>query len=159
MENENLKWNYIKQKAKENLTKTFYLIIEKKNYDAIYNQIKNERINNIRLISDKRIDNSKLYLDKWLNDEQQNSHNRIVIIPYLNNLELYTKIKSIKGICEILCYKNLDEISFDNVEHTYQNQEKRKLNHSDRTVFFKTNFTHSTELKKRELDDIFFILN
>lgn len=160
LENENLKWNYIKQKAKENQTKTFYLIVEKKNYDAVYNQIKNERINNIRLISERRIDNSKLYLDKWLNDEQQNSHNRIVIIPYLNNLELYTKIKSIKGSCEVLCYDNLDEISFDNVEQAYQNQEKTKLNHRDRLVFFKTNFTHSIELKKRELDDVFsFELN
>lgn len=160
LENENLKWNYIKQKVKENQDKTFYLIIEKKNYDAVYNQIKNVRINNISLISDKRIDNTKLYLDKWLNDERQNSHNRVVIIPYLNNLELYEKIKSIKGSCEVLCYENLDEISFDNVEQTYQNQEKTKLNHKDRLVFFKTNFTHSTDLKKRELDDVFsFDLN
>lgn len=160
LENENLKWNYIKQKVKENQGKTFYLIIEKKNYDAVSNQIKYERINNIRLISDKRIDNTKLYLDKWLNDEQQNSHNRAVIIPYLNNLELYEKVKSIKGSCEVLCYENLDEISLDNVEQTYQNQEKTKLNHKDRLVFFKTNFTHSTVLKKRELDDVFsFDLN
>ena len=73
LENENLKWNYIKRKAKENSHKPVYVVIEKKNYDAIFNQIKNERTNNIRLISDKRIDNSKLYLDKWINDEQQNS--------------------------------------------------------------------------------------
>jgi len=160
LESENLKWNYIKQKAEENPTKTFYLIVEKKNYDAVYNQIKSERINNIRLISDKRIDNSKLYLDKWLNDEEQNSHKKVVIIPYLNNLELYTKTKSIKGSCEVLCYENIDEIAFDNVEQTYQNQEKSKLNHTDRSFFFKTNFTHLIEPKKRELDDIFsFDLN
>lgn len=160
LESENLKWNYIKQKAKENNLKSKYLIVEKKNYDATHNQIKNERINNIRLISDKRIDNSKLYLDKWINDEQQNSENRIVIIPYLNNLELYAKIKSIKGNCEILCYENLDEISFDNVEQAYQNQEKTRLNHKEREVFFITKFAHSTEIKKRELDDIFaFDLN
>lgn len=160
LENENLKWNYIKQKAKEPPHKPIYLVVEKKNYDATYNQIKNEKINNIRLISDKRIDNSKLYLDKWINDEQQNSENRIMIIPYLNNLELYAKIKSVKGNCEILCYENLDEISFDNVEQAYQSEEKTKLNHRDRLAFFKTNFTHSTEIKKRELDDIFaFDLN
>ena len=160
LESENLKWNYIKQKAKENNHKPIYLIVEKKNYDATNNQIKNERINNIRLISDKRIDNSKLYLDKWINDEQQNSESRIVIIPYLNNLELYAKIKSIKGNCEILCYENLDEISFDNVEQAYQSQEKTKLNHKDRLTFFKTNLAHSTEIKRRELDDIFaFDLN
>ncbi|MCZ2483001.1 hypothetical protein G9H64_08540 [Aquirufa nivalisilvae] len=160
LENENLKWNYIRQKAKGNQAKTFYLIVEKKNYDAVSNQIKNERINNIRLISDRRIDNSKLYLDKWLNEEQQNSHNRVVLIPYLNNLELYSKIKSIKGSCEVLCYENLDEISFDYVVQTYLIQEKTKLNHNDRLKFFKTNFTYSTELRKRELDDIFsFDLN
>lgn len=160
LESENLKWNYIKQKAKESNPKLFYIVVEKKNYDAVFNQTKNERINNIRLISDKRIDNSKLYLDKWINDEQQNSESRIVIIPYLNNLELYAKVKSIKGKCEILCYENLDEISFDNVEQAYQSQEKSKLNHKDRFEFFKTNFTHSTEIKKRQLDDIFsFDLN
>jgi hypothetical protein len=160
LESENLKWNYIKQKAKERNPKLIYIFVEKKNYDAVFNQIKNERINNIRLISDKRIDNSKLYLDKWINDEHQNSDSRIIIIPYLNNLELYSKIKSIKGNCEVLCYENLDEISFDNVEQAYQSQEKTRLNHSDREVFFKTRFTHSTEVKKRDLDDIFsFDLN
>lgn len=157
--NKNLKWDYIKQKAKEDKTKTIYLVVEKKNYDAIHNQIQNERITNIRLISDKRIDNSQLYLDKWLNDKQ-NSQNKLVIIPYMNNMELYTKIKTIKGRCEILCYENLDEISFDNVEQNYQNQEKVKLNHKDRLQFFKVNFTHSEEMKKRDLDGVFsFDLN
>ncbi len=154
LENENLKWNYIKQRAKENQHKTIYLVIEKKNYDAISNQTNNERISNIRLISDKRIDNSKLYLDKWLND-QQNSLNKLVIIPYLNNMELFSKIKGIKGTCEILCYENLDEISFDNVDQNFQNQEKTKLNHKDRLEFFNTNFTHTMNEKKRDLDDVF----
>lgn len=154
LESENLKWDYIKQKAKEINPKPIHLIVEKKNYDAVSAQIKNEKIYNIRLIGDKRIDNSKLYLDKWLNDDQ-NSKNKLIIVPYLNNMELYTKIKYIKGNCEILCYENLDEISFDNVEQVYQNQEKANLNHKDRLEFFKTNFTHSTEVKKRDLDDIF----
>ncbi|RZS95441.1 hypothetical protein [Cecembia calidifontis] len=156
---ENLKWDYIKQKAKEINPKPIYVIVEKKNYDAVSVQIKNEKIHNIQLISEKRIDSSKLYLDKWLNDDQ-NSKNKLVLVPYLNNMELYTKIKAIKGNCEILCYEYLDEISFDNVEQAYQNQEKTKLNHKDRLVFFKTDFSHPTEIKKRELDDIFsFDLN
>jgi hypothetical protein len=154
LENDNLKWNYIKQRAKENQPKPIYLVVEKKNYDAISNQTNNERISNIRLISDKRIDNSKLYLDKWLND-QQNSLNKLVIFPYLNNMELFTKINGIKGSCEILCYENLDEISFDNVVQKFQNQEKTKLNHKDREAFFKTKFSHSIEVKKRDLDDVF----
>lgn len=154
LENDNLKWNYIKQKAKKITPKPIYLVVEKKNFDSVSVQIKNEKINNIRLISDKRIDGSKFYLDKWLNDNI-NSQNKLVIVPYLNNMELYTKIKAIKGDCEILCYENLDEISFDNVQKAYQNQEKAYLNHKDRLEFFKTNFTHSTEVKKRDLDDIF----
>lgn len=154
LESENLKWNYIMQKAKEINPKPIYLVVEKKNFDSVSVQIKNEKISNIRLISDKRIDGSKFYLDKWLNDNI-NSQNKLVIVPYLNNMELYTKIKAIKGDCEVLCYENLDEISFDNVEQAYQNQEKANLNHKDRLEFFKTNFTHSTEAKKRDLDDIF----
>lgn len=153
LESENLKWNYIKLKAKE-INRPIYVVVEKKNYDSVAVQIKNEKITNIRLISDKRIDNSKLYLDKWLNDSQ-NSQNKLIIVPYLNNMELYTKIKAIKGDCEVLCYESLDEISFDNVEQAYQNHEKENLNHKDRLEFFKTNFTHSTEVKKRDLDDIF----
>lgn len=159
LESENLKWNYIKQKAKKINPKPIYAVVEKKNYDAVFVQIKNENIHNIRMISDKRIDGSKLYLDKWLNSDQ-NSKNKLVIIPYLNNMELYTKIKAIKGNCEILCYENLDEISFDKVEQAYQNQEKVKLTHKDRLNFFKTNFTHSTEVIRRDLDDVFsFDLN
>lgn len=159
LEIENLKWNHIKLKARVFYPDPIFVIIEKKNYDAVLAQIKNERINNIRLISDKRIDSSKFYLDKWLN-EDINSKNKLVIVPYLNNLELYTKIKSIKGTCEILCYENLDEISFDNVEQTFYNQQIAKLNHKDRSVFLNTTFTHSNEENKRELDDIFsFDLN
>jgi len=159
LESKNLKWDYIKRKAKEINPKSIYVVVEKKTYDAVFNQIKNETIHNIRLISDKRIDSSKLYLDKWLNDNQ-NSKNKLVIVPYLNNMELYTKMKSIKGNCDVLCYENLDEISFDKVKQVYQNQEKEKLNHKDRLEFLKTNFTYSLELKKRELDDIFsFDLN
>lgn len=154
LESENLKWNYIKQKAKEINPKPIYIIVEKKNYDTVSAQIKNGKINNIRLISDKRIDSTKLYLDKWLNDNQ-NSKNKLVIVPYLNNMELYTKIKAIIGTCEVLCYENLDEISFDNVEKTYQNHEKNKLNHIDRKQFFTTEFKYLTEVKKRDLDDIF----
>lgn len=154
LESENLKWNYVRQKAKEITPKPIYLVVEKKNFDSVSVQLKNEKICNIRLISDKRIDGSKFYLDSWLNDNI-NSQNKLVIIPYLNNMELYTKIKAIKGDCEVLCYENLDEISFDNVEQAYQNQEKANLNHKDRLEFFKTNFTHSTEVKKRDLDDIF----
>ncbi len=159
LENNNLKWNYIKKRATENQPRTIYLIVEKKNYDAISHQINSERITNIRLISDKRIDNSKLYLDKWLND-QQNSFNKLVIIPYLNNMELHTKVKRINGTCEILCYDNLDEISFDNVVQTFQNQERTKLNHKDRLDFFKSDYSHSIDVKKRDLDDVFtFDLN
>lgn len=154
LESENLKWNYVRQKAKEITPKPIYLVVEKKNFDSVSVQLKNEKISNIRLISDKRIDGSKFYLDKWLNDNI-NSQNKLVIVPYLNNMELYTKITAIKGDCEVLCYENLDEISFDNVEQAYQNQEKGNLNHKDRLEFFKTNFTHSTEVKKRDLDDIF----
>ena len=154
LENENLKWKYIKDKAKSFQGKSIYLVVDKKNYDALYNQISNERINNIRLISDKRIDGVKLYLDKWLNDNQ-NSENKLILIPYLNNKDLFLKAKQIKGTCEVICYDNLDEISFDNVVNDYLNQEKSRLTHKDRKKFIITDFITAEECKKRELDDIF----
>jgi hypothetical protein len=61
LERENLKWNYIKQKAKEITPKPIYLVVEKKNFDSVSVHLKNEKISNIRLISDKRIDGSKFY--------------------------------------------------------------------------------------------------
>ncbi len=152
LEYTNLKWNYIKGKARE--VKCLYLVVDKKSYDVVLNQIKNERICNIKLISEKRIDNDKLYLDKWLN-ETKNTENSITIIPYLNNIELFNKIRSIKGKCEILCYDGIDEISYDNIVTKYHNDEKRKLTHNDRLKFVKNTFSFNLIARKRELDDVF----
>lgn len=152
LEYTNLKWNYIKGKARE--VKCLYLVVDKKSYDIVLNQIKNERICNIKLISEKRIDNEKLYLDKWLN-ETKNTENSITIIPYLNNIELFNKIRSIKGKCEILCYDGIDEISYDNIVNKYHNEEKIKLIHNDRLKFVKNTFSFNLITRKRELDDVF----
>ncbi|MHB9141868.1 MAG: hypothetical protein ACYC25_08345 [Paludibacter sp.] len=129
-------------------------MVDKKSYDVVLNQIKNERICNIKLISEKRIDNEKLYLDKWLN-ETKNTENTITIIPYLNNIELFNKIRSIKGKCEILCYDGIDEISYDNIVNKYHNEEKSKLIHNDRLKFVKNTFSFNLITRKRELDDVF----
>ncbi|WP_291104826.1 MULTISPECIES: hypothetical protein [unclassified Flavobacterium] len=152
LENQNLKWNYIKNKAKE--VNNLYLIVEKKNFDAVENQIKNERISNIRLISDKRIDCEKQYLDKWINDIK-NTENQTYIIPYLNNTELLDKINLLKGNCEVLCYKEIDEISFDNLLGNYYRTEKDRLIHRDRNQFVKTEFSFIEQVLQRNLDDLF----
>lgn len=152
LEYTNLKWNYVKEKAKE--VKFIFLVVDKKGYDVILNQIKNERICNIKLISEKRIDNEKLYLDKWLH-ETKNTENSITIIPYLNNIELFNKIRSIKGKCEILCYDGIDEISYDNILNKYYNEENSRLTHNDRLKFVKNIFSFNQITKKRELDDVF----
>jgi hypothetical protein len=148
---ENLKWNYIKQKANE---RELFLIVEKRSYDAVQNQIKSGRITNINLISDKRIDKQKAYLDKWLNSAQ-NSKRKLLIIPYLNDYNLYAKLKSIKGDCEVLCYKDIDEISFDRLVKNYENSQIKRLTHDDRQLFFETDFKYINEIKERELDDLF----
>lgn len=152
IESKNLKWDYIKDQSKSE--RNLYLFVEKKNYDAISNQITRERINNIILISDKRIDSEKEYLDKWLNDSK-NSKKKKIIIPYLNNKELFNKLKSINGKCEVLCYKDIDEISYENILNSYHIEEKIRLTHQDRLKFVKTDFISANEIKKRELDDVF----
>lgn len=151
LQTKNLKWNYIKEKAK---IRQVFLLVEKKAFDAVQVQLRNEKIHNVKVISDKRIDGNKDYLDKWLNS-QRNSENKLVIIPYLNDVGLYKKLKAIKGECEVLCYENIDEISFDNLTSYFENDEIKRLSHRDRLLFFKTDFKFSNEIKKRELDDLF----
>ncbi len=152
MGRDNLKWNYIKAKSEE--VSGLFLLVEKRSFDAIQSQIKRERIRNIQLISEKRIDNEKEYLDKWLNDSK-NTVKRTVLVPYLNNVNLFNKLKSVKGTCEVLCYGNIDEISYDKIQDSYRNEEINRLSHQDRLKFFKSNFQYVIEPKKRDLDDIF----
>ncbi|WP_074406152.1 hypothetical protein [Aquimarina megaterium] len=152
IESDNLKWEYIKQQA--SIERNLFLLTEKKNYDVISNQLKREKIFNLKLISDKRIDNEKEYLDKWLNSSK-NTKNTKIIIPYLNSIELFNKTKSIQGACEVLCYENIDEISYENVANNYHKEENHRLNHQDRLKFVRTDFHFVNEIRKRELDDIF----
>lgn len=151
--NSNIKWDYVKQKSKEIFPQAFYLLIEKKYYDAISIQLKRDKIKNVKLISDKKIDN-KLFLSDWLKSPQ-NSLNKILIIPYLNNFELYKTLKLFKGHSEVLCYKDLDEHSVDYVIEHYKKNEKSKLNNQNRQIFFKTKFEFNVESPKSKLEDIF----
>lgn len=152
LENNNLKWDYIKSLDKQN--RKICLIVPKKNYDAMHYQIVNQGLSRIHLISDKRIDKKKSYLDKWLK-EDSNSYNKIVVVPYLGNLELYMKLKGVKGQCEILCYEEIDELVFDKITSTYHNEEFSNLTHTDRKNFYRTEFSFDIATKKRLLDDLF----
>jgi len=162
IESKNLKWNYIDQKAKEfaRTNKKLFLIVDKKSFSAIANQIKNSRIANIKLISDKRIDNQIEYLQQWINSDDKNIENRNYVIPYLNNVEMFDMLNQLKGNCEVLCYKDIDEISFDNLIQYYCTQEKNKLIHKDRNSFVTSIFSEDIEYLQRQLDDLFkFDLN
>lgn len=152
LQNKNLKWDYIKRQA--NKGKVLFLLVEKKNFDALNNQIKRERINNIKLISDKRIDNEKEYLDKWLKSSS-NSQSKNIIVPYINNVELYNKLKAVNGSCEILCYEDIDEISYHRIVKSYEEEETSRLTHPDRMKFVKTDFNFIRTLSKKELSDLF----
>tara|TARA_R110000850_G_scaffold218852_3_gene344450 strand:- start:41040 stop:43484 length:2445 start_codon:yes stop_codon:yes gene_type:complete len=152
LEKNNLKWDYIKNLDKQN--RKICLIVPKKNYDAMHYQIVNQGLSRIHLISDKRIDKKKSYLDKWLK-EDSNSYNKIVVVPYLGNLELYMKLKGVKGQCEILCYEEIDELVFDKITSTYHNEEFSNLTHTDRKNFYQTEFSFDIATKKRLLDDLF----
>ena len=154
IQNENKKWKYIKDKAKAFRNDKLYLIVEKKSYDFIETQISNNKIYNIVLISDKRIDKDKEYLDKWENDKR-NSIKKTYILPYLNNIDLFDSINRLKGTCEVLCYENIDEIIFDKLILKYHQDEKLRIEHTDRNKFFETKFSSEIILKRREFDDIF----
>jgi len=154
IQNENKKWEYIKDKAKALKNNKLYLIVKKKSYDFIETQISNNKIFNIVLISDKRIDKEKEYLGKWENDKR-NSTKKTYILPYLNSIDLFDSIDRLKGTCEVLCYENIDEIVFDKLIQKFHQDEKLRLEHNDREKFFETQFSSENGLKRRELDDIF----
>jgi hypothetical protein len=155
IEIQNLKWNYIKDKAKELGNKKLYLIVEKKSYSALCNQIKISRISNIKLISDKRIDNQIDYLQQWINSDDKNTENRYYIIPYLNNTEMFDMLSQLKGTCDVLCYKEVDEIAFDNLIHDFHTQEKSKLTHINRKNFVSSAFSEDIQYLQRQLDNLF----
>ena len=155
IETRNLKWDCIKQRAKELTNKNLHIIVEKKSYSAISNQIKNNKIPNIKLISDKRIDNQTDYLQSWINDDTKNTANRQYIIPYLNNAEIFDLLRQLKGDCKVLCYKDIDEISFDNLVQNFYTQEKKRLTHEDRNCFVKSIFSEDIQYLQRQLDDLF----
>jgi hypothetical protein len=149
----NLKWNYITEKAKT--VKNLYLIIEKKSFPILLQQFKNEKICNIKLISDKKIDTQIDYLQSWLNSDDKNVANRQYIVPYLNNMEMFDKLSQLKGNCEVLCYKDIDEIAFDNLVRQFNADEKKRLTHPDRKLFIHAEFSEDKQYLQRQLDDLF----
>jgi len=155
IETQNHKWNFIKKRYQELEKKKLYLIIEKKSYPALYNQIQNHRIFNIKLISDKRIDNEIDYLQQWINSDDKNIDNRDYIIPYLNNVEMFDTLNQLKGNCEVLCYKDIDEIAFDNLICNFHTQEKNRLTHKDRKEFVSSVFSEDQQYLQRQLDNLF----
>lgn len=155
IEYDNKKWSYIKEKAEKLDFQNLYLIIEKKTFESVSKQIKDNRINNIKVISDKMIDSNNYYLDKWISDDGLNRNSHTYVIPYLPNIDLLDKIKSIKGKCEILCYKDIDEIAYDNIINRSLNDEKKRLTHSDRNKFLKNTYKFNSPVVKRQLDNLF----
>lgn len=155
IEYDNKKWKYIKDKSEKFDIKNLHLIIEKKSFDAVSKQIKDNKINNIKVISDKMINPNDYYLDKWISDNDLNRNNITYIIPYLSNMDLLDKIKLIKGTCEVLCYKDIDEIAYDNIINRSQNDDKKRLTHSDRNKFLKNLYKFNSPVIKRQLDNLF----
>ena len=147
---ENLKWNYIKIQAKE--TRTLFIIVEKKSFSIIQNQINREKITNIVLIKEGE------ELNQWIKSTK-NTETKKVIVPYINNIDQYTTLKSIKGSCEILCYANIDEILFNKISIEFNNLEKSKLTHTERQQFVSTKFDFKIEDSKNDLDEIFNFKN
>ena len=155
IETQNLKWDFIKKRAKELGNKNIYLIIDKKNFPVLSNQLKSNRIFNVNLISEKRINNQIDYLQQWINSDDKNIENRNYVIPYLNNVEIFDLLSQLKGNCEVLCYKDIDEIAFDNLIRNFHTQEKSRLTHKDRMEFVSSVFSEDIQYLQRQLDNLF----
>lgn len=147
------KWETIVRKSRE--LQKFYLVVEKKSYDIMQNQLQKYRINNVVLVSDKRIDNKILYWDKCFNDGF-NTEDKIFVIPYLNNYDVLNKLYELKGETIVMCYENIDEIAIDKLIKKKLADEHLRLNHKDRNSFVETKFIIKEEpLKHNPLDCLF----
>jgi hypothetical protein len=155
IETQNHKWDFIKKRAKELGNSKLYLIADRKSYSILCNQIKSNKISNIKLISEKRIDNQIDYLQQWINSDEKNTENRNYIIPYLNSVEMFDVLSQLKGNCEVLCYKDIDEIAFDNLIRNFHVQEKSRLTHKDRKEFVSSIFSEDIQYLQRQLDNLF----
>ncbi|RAR50864.1 hypothetical protein [Flavobacterium lacus] len=153
LQERNPKWEVIVRNSRE--LQKFYLLVEKKSYDIIKNQLQKNRISNVVLVSDKRIDNNILYWDKCFNDDF-NTENKIFVIPYLNNYDVLTRLYELKGKTIVLCYENIDEIAFDKLIKKKLTDEDSRITHCDRNSFIKTKYCLKQEqLKHNPLDSLF----
>lgn len=150
---ENPKWDKIIELSKKN--DKIYLIIDKIKYDYIKKQIQIARLNNIILISDRRIDDKILFLEKWINTVEKNTAEKNYLIPYLNNQEVFNRLQHLKGNCFVLCYKDLDEISFDKIVLNDNTEDFIRLNHADRKMFVSSSFEYIEPIITRGLESIF----
>lgn len=149
----NPKWEAIVQKSRE--LQKFYLLVEKKSYDIIKSQLQKYPINNVVLVSDRRIDSKILYWEKCFNDEF-NSEDKTFVIPYLNNYDILNRLYELKGKTIVLCYENIDEIAFDKLIKNKLADENLRITHKDRNSFIKTRFTLKEKpLKYNTLDSLF----
>lgn len=153
LQERNPKWEVIVRKSRE--LQKFYLLVEKKSYDIIKNQLQKNRINNVVLVSDKRIDNKILYWEKCFNDEF-NTENKIFVIPYLNNYDVLNRLYELKGKTIVLCYEYIDEIVFDKLIKKKLADEDSRITHCDRNSFIKTKYCLKEEPSKHNpLDSLF----
>jgi len=112
-----------------------YLIIDKIKYDYIKKQIQIARLNNVILISDKRIDEKILFLEKWITLSKKIQQKKITLFPISTTRKFLTGYNILKGNCFVLCYKDLDEISFDKIVLNDNAEDFIRLNHADRKMF------------------------
>ena len=153
LQERNPKWEVIVRKSRE--LQKIYLLVEKKSYDIIKNQLQKNRINNVVLVSDKRIDNKILYWEKCFNDEF-NTENKIFVIPYLNNYDVLNRLYELKGKTIVLCYEYIDEIAFDKLIKKKLADEDSRITHCDRNSFIKTKYCLKEEPSKHNpLDSLF----
>lgn len=139
----NKKWQKIIQLVSEG--KRFTLLIDRRDYEIVSQQLKKAGIRSIKLITTKH--SNRLTLDKWLKDTAKNLPETHVIVPYLNSLTLYNELLEIKGIVHVLGYKKLDAQVLINLKIKEDNELAKHISHPDRTHFINSKF----EAAKKEI--------
>ncbi len=118
------KWQAIKNYARAG--SQIHLIVERKNFDRIQNQLSMAGCHNITPISDKRINQDIPYLDSWIKSEY-NTEWETYLVPYLYNLDYYLKLIRLRGKVKVLCYSQIES-------HEHVTHDNHKNTSSDETL-------------------------
>ncbi len=132
----NTKWETINALANN---RKIVLLVDKRQADPLRVFLKANDIRNIKLVTNKKAGKITL-LDDYIHDKILNTPEKVLIVSYLSDPNLYNQLMEVKGSVQALCYDKLDSQILENLKAKEENALAKHISHSDRSYFVNTIF-------------------